>query len=257
MVSLPMSTPNPSDGDSVTISTGETVELPLSTDATITGAVLPASREGVGDLLPDGLVPVGAGPGRAAVTFLCVEYHRVGRLGEFEPYDEFGVLLPAVPEATRTVPYLSAFTRGVGGYVWYLPVTTEPARALGVEVWGYPKEVAEITHEERDGRRRTTVDVDGQRLVTIEVDRPPMVTRSESSTSYTERDGELLREELSLSGEIGGWPLSGSVRVSVGSGSRADRLRSLDLGGRALLRFAAEAEFVVHAGKSVPRGGCR
>lgn len=137
---------------STTLMTGETVELPLSTDAAITGVVFGASRQGVQKLLPEGLTPIRVAPGRAAVTFLCVDYHRIGA-GEFAPYNEFGILLPAVYGSKSAVPLLSAFTRGVGGYVWYLPVTTESARALGVDIWGYPKEVGDITFDD-DGTRR-------------------------------------------------------------------------------------------------------
>ena len=240
---------DPRDGDSITLSTGQTVSLPLSTEVTVTGAVFSADREGVLDLLPDALVPVRTAPGRAAVTFLCVEYHRVGRRGEIEPYDEFGVVVPAVPEGTTLRPDPRGFLSRIGGYVWYLPVTSEPARALGVEPWGYPKEVAEITHEERGRRRRTTVDVGDERLVTVEIDRPPMLPRRESVSSYTVREGVLLRERLTLSGEIGAWPLSGAARFSLGDHPRADRLRGLALGRRALLRVAAEGEFVIHAGR--------
>jgi hypothetical protein len=33
--------------------------------------------------------------------------------------------------STRTIPYLSALNRATSGYVWFLPVTTAPAKALG------------------------------------------------------------------------------------------------------------------------------
>ena len=239
----------PQDGERISISTGHTVGLPLSTEATITGAVFSADREGVVDLLPDDLVPIRTAPGRAAVTFLYVEYHRVGRRGKIEPYDEFGVLAPAVPEGVGLLSSPSAFLDEVGGYVWYLPVTSESARALGVEPWGYPKEIAEITHEERGRRRRTTVDVGDERLVTVEVDRPRTLPRRESAASYTVREGRLLRERLTLSGEVGVWPLGGAARFSLGDHPRADRLRALNLGRRPLLRVAAEGEFVIHAGR--------
>ncbi len=43
-----------------------------------------------------------------------------------------------------------------GSYVWSLPVTTEPARALGDEIC-YPKTVANIGHHDNTTRRETTV----------------------------------------------------------------------------------------------------
>lgn len=115
-----------------------------------------APREPVKKLLPDGLRAIRV-PGRnAAIAFLSVEYHRIGD-GAIEPYDEFAVVLPAAHGSPAPVPSLAALSRGPSGYIWYLPVTTEPAEALGVDVWGFPKTVADITHEDDGSRRRTTV----------------------------------------------------------------------------------------------------
>jgi hypothetical protein len=236
------------DGTVETLSTGHRVELPLSTTARIRGVVLPASRSGVRSLLPEGLRPVRATPTRAAVTVLSVAYDRIGG-GDIEPYDEFGVLLPAVP---ADAPPASAIRR-VGGYVDFLPVTTEPARALGVEIWGYPKAVADITHRERGATRHTTVTVDGERFVDCAVDRPPTAETRLSAASYTTMDGHLLRERLTVDGRIGAWPASGAFSLTLGDHPRADRLRRLAIGDRALLRVAADAEFTIHAGRRV---GC-
>lgn len=243
--------PRGTTGDPVTLSTGHTVELPLSTRATMTGAVLSASREAVRELLPDALTPIRATPSRAAVTFLCVEYDRIGHGSGIEPYDEFGVLLPAVHDGSSTLPYLSALTRGVGGFVRYLPVTTEPARALGAEIWGYPKAVTEIDHEDDGSTRHTSVEVDGRSLIEIEVDRPPTVEQTRSGVSYTTKDGDVLCERLELDGRIGAWPCSDGVSYTLGDHPRARELAELDPGDRALLRFAAETEFVIHEGGRV------
>ena len=239
------------NGATETLSTGHQVELPLSTHATMTGAVLSADRDAVRDLLPAGLEPIRATPSRAAVTFLCVDYDRIGRRGEIAPYDEFGVLLPAVHDGSETVPFASVLTRGFSGFVWYLPVTSEPAKALGVDIWGYPKEVADITHREEGSTRHTSVRVDGQHLIDVSVDRPPTVPRSDDGASYTAMDGQVLRERTELNGDIGVWPYSAGVSYTLGDHPRAGTLRGLDLGDRALLRFAADTEFVIHAGAVV------
>jgi len=245
-----VSRPGGTDGAVATLSTGHRVELPLSTTARARGVVLPASRSGVRALLPDGLQPVQATPTRAAVTFLSVAYDRVGG-SDIEPYDEFGVLFPAVRADTGTPPSVAALTHGVGGYVDFLPVTTEPARALGVDIWGYPKVVADITHREWGSTRHTAVTVDGERFVDLSVERPPTTEARLSATSYTTMDGQLLRERLTVDGRIGAWPASGAFSMTLGDHPRADRLRRLDVGDRALLRVAADAECTIHAGRPV------
>ena len=177
------------DGESETLSTGHEVALPLSTHATMTGAVLSAAPEAVRDLLPAGLTPVRATRSRAAVTLLCVDYDRIGYDSGIEPYNEFGVLIPATHGDSRTLPYVSVFTRGVTGYVWHLPVTSEPAKALGVDIWGYPKEVADITQDDDGTTRRTSVHIDGDHLIDVTVDRPSMVSQSDSGVSSRQRMG--------------------------------------------------------------------
>lgn len=239
------------DGRAETLSTGHEVDLPLSTHATMTGVVLSASPDAVRELLPAGLTPIRATPDRAAVTFLCVDYDRIGHGSGIEPYNEFGVLLPAVHDDARTLPYVSVFTRGVTGYVWHLPVTTEPAKALGVDVWGYPKEVADITHDDDGSARRTSVRIDGEHLVDVTVDRPPMFGQTDSGVSYTTMDGAVLRERLELDGEIGVWPYSSNISYTLGDHPRAQQLKQLGLSDRALLRFAADTEFIIHEGERV------
>ncbi|WP_220222383.1 hypothetical protein [Haloplanus salinus] len=91
-----VSRPGGTDGAAATLSTGHRVELPLSTTARVLGVVLPASRSGVRSLLPESLRPVRATPTHAAVALLSVAYDRIGGC-DIEPYDEFGVVLPAVP----------------------------------------------------------------------------------------------------------------------------------------------------------------
>lgn len=236
--------------DHVTLSTGQTVALPLTTEAAMTAVVFSAALDPVRALLPSGLSPVRVGLRTAAVTFLSVEYHSVGR-GSLEPYNEFGVLIPATRPSSRSVPVLSRLPGGVGGYVQSLPVTTEPARALGDEIWGYPKVVGEIDVTEVGQRRRTSVTIDGDEFITVETDRSPRFGHTISATteSYTVRDGTVLREPLSFTGEMGVRPPS--TRASYTLGERAEKLRDLDIGERALVRWYGTGTFVIHSGTPI------
>ena len=235
----------------VTLSTGETVELPLETEATMVGAVFAVSRTPVQKLLPEGIRPIRATPsGHAAVTFLSVEYHRIGN-GEIDPYNEFAVILPAVHESATTVPYLSALTRGTSGYIWYLPVTTDPAKALGVDIWGFPKVVADITHEDHGSRRQTTVTLDGERFITMELTRPPALHLRDDGYTYSVTDGEVLCVPTEVDGDVEGWPFSDEVTVSFGSHPGADPLRDVDLGDRALARVSVDGDARFYPGEPV------
>lgn len=241
------------DGDTVRLSTGQRVKLPLETEARVVAAGFPADRGAVRAALPEGLVPIRATPTKAAVAVVSVAYDRIGRRGQIDPYDELVVLLPCVPTGSKplaAVPYASLVRYGIGGYVEALPVTSSVGRALGREVWGFPKTVAEVTHEEREGGRRTTVRRDGQRVLAVSVDRPPTVDWRVATTGYSRRDGELLRERLSLAGSVGGAP-RGSASVSFGEHPRGRELAELDVGETPLVRLAATATFSIGAGRPV------
>lgn len=237
----------------VTLSTGQTIELPAYTEATMSAVIVPADRERVADLLPEGLSPLRGGIGTAAVWLLSVEYRDIDH-GSLEPYDEFAVVISATHGATAGVPYLSPLLR-TEGYVWYMPVTTEPARAFGDEIWGYPKAVADIDIEEERGRRRTTVTVDGEHFVTLEVERPPSFPWEDRMTAYTVKDGTLLRVRGEMSCDVGAWPYSDRFSYTLGDHPRADELRRLNLGERAFTRFFADGEVTFHPGEPLARRG--
>ncbi len=228
------------DGEPITLSTGHSVRLPVDLEATMVGATFAAPRDAVADLLPTGLRPIRAtARGAAAVTLLSVEYHAVG-VPDMDPHDEFAVILLAHHDDPAGVPYVSPILEATNGYVWYMPATTEPSRAFGDEVWGFPKVVGDVDHTDRGDVRETTVTVDGERFVTFAVDRPPAVSTDDEGLSYTIRDDRLHRVQSDIDAAIGAWPFSSGVSVSFGKHPKADPLRSLDFGGRALARVSLD-----------------
>ena len=234
-----------------TLSSGHTVHLPVKAQATMLGATFAASKSEVAELLPDGLRPIRATPmGAAAVTLLSVEYHEV-EIPEMEPYNEFAVMVPANHISPSKVPYVSALTQATNAYVWYMPVTTEPAKALGVDIWGFPKVVADITHDDDGSVRTTTVTVDGDRFVTFEIERPPSMNVENDGFSYTVKDNQLLKVPNKIDADAGIWPFSNNVSVSFGPHSKAGPLQSLDLGTRALARVSVVGDTHFYPGERV------
>jgi len=229
----------------IRLSTGHEVSVPLSTRASISGVVLSASAAAADSLLPTGLTPVRLTPRRGAVVIMSVDYSRIGR-GEIEAYDEVAIMIPAVPDTGRLSfgSAVAALSGGVGGYVWQLPVTTEPACALGRELWGYPKSLAEIEISGDEGVQRTTLCVDGQRVLSLAVETPLTRSREVSLSSFTLQDGELYRTPNTFAGQLGGRPVGRRADWSLGDHAWADSLRRLDLGPRGL-RFGGDSEFTI------------
>lgn len=226
----------------VSISTGHTVELPATLCGTMFGATFAAPRRAVAELLPDRLQPTRAPPSnKAAVTILGAEYRAVSVPG-IEPYDELAVIIPASHASGSVASSVSALTHPTDGYVWYMPVTTPHAKAFGIDVWGFPKVVADITHTDSGSVRETTVTIDNERFVTLSVRQPPSVHTRTNGFSYTALEGDVFRVPNRIDADVGGWPLSTDVSVSFGDHPKAAPLRALDLGDRALARAFLDGE---------------
>jgi hypothetical protein len=236
-----------------TISTGQTVELPLSCHATVAGVTVTANTAELASLLPAGLAPVRLTPRRGLLVLAVVDYERVG---DFEPYGEFTVIVPTVERATAGLPVVGGLTgllsNSLGGWIQYMPVTTEPARALGVDIWGYPKEVADVAIDERADSHHATVRVDGDHVVSL--DAPHARERSLSVTfpSYTRKDGTVLREAVTFDGRIGVRPFgAGTVTVGAADHHAARDLRRLDLGPVLGTFSASDLTFDIPAGEPI------
>ena len=192
------------------LSTGQVVSLPLEVTFTLGGVTVLASRRALEAQLPAPLSPLAVAPGLGLVSIVGIQYHRVGGPrtppgGEatasttgFEPYNEFAVIIPSVRASKTDVPYVQLAGSEIGGFVHWLPVTTDASVALGRELWGYPKERAEITITDGPTGVRTTV---GD--CHLEVGHARRRPRSWTMDSYTVHDDRLLRTTVKITGEIG------------------------------------------------------
>lgn len=248
--------PTPTDRRHVTLSTGHEVTLPLELECTVGGVTVPARRKRLESILPEKLAALAVAPGVGCVTVVGIRYHRVGRASDesehggsaLEPYDEFGIIVPAVRGSRSSLPFLQAVDGEFGGYVHWLPVTTEASVALGREIWGYPKERAAIAITDDSKGFRTVVRADdGTQRVRLEVprSRTRIGARRREWTlwSYTMMDGELVRTRAELEGEIAlGSPVGASLEIDpelqTTLGCRARPLARL-YGTRVRARLAA------------------
>ncbi|GAB3677323.1 acetoacetate decarboxylase family protein [Halopiger thermotolerans] len=221
------------DRSRVRLSTGQTVSLPLELSFAMGGVVVPARRRRLEAVLPAGLEPLTIAPGIGCVALVGIRYRQVGR-GDgddgagLEPYDEFAVIVPAVRGARTSVPLAQVLEDEgeLGGYVHWLPVTTDASVALGREIWGYPKERIALTVA--DGPRGIRAAVSGrgggdgtetgdELAVRLEVPRPLIGGRRRDWTlrSYATKDGTLRRARARIRGEITiGSPVGASLSVA-------------------------------------------
>ncbi|MGQ3411223.1 acetoacetate decarboxylase family protein [Natrinema sp. LN54] len=192
------------------LSTGHEVALPLALSFAMGGVTVPARRSRLEAVLPAGLSSLAIAPGIGCVTLVGIQYHRVGGGDRgatgLEPYDEFAVIVPAVRGSRTSLPGAQLADGEIGGYVHWLPVTTDPSVALGREIWGYPKERAAITVTDGPDGVRTVVDGGryGDESVRLEISRPRLepTARDWTMASYTTKDGALLRTTARIRGDV-------------------------------------------------------
>src|ERR1035441_3540784 len=151
--------------EQVELSSGLRIELPIRyQDWSAIMAHFPVPEAAVRKLLPSSrLKPVLFVPGTAILSMVAMEYRQIIGLA---PYNEFGIMVPVLYEPKVSIPgfplLFPHWFKKAGLYVHHLPVTTQAAYELGIEVWGYPKIVAEIVFEDIGQARRCRLRAEGK-----------------------------------------------------------------------------------------------
>ena len=110
--------------------------------------------------------PIELFPGRCLIAFMAFEY----RKSDLGPYNEFCVGVGItfrkgqIPLATIISQLLR---RSLSAYIWHLPVTTEMARIGGVDLYGYPKFIADIDFHREPGRIRCDLSEQGKKILSL------------------------------------------------------------------------------------------
>jgi len=236
--------------EEIELSTGIRVGLPVRYyDWSAIMAHFPAPAAKVRELLPsDKLKPALLMPGTAVVSFAAFEYHEIA---DVAPYNEFGIMIPVLYEPVVNIlglPLLFPhWFRRFGLYIYRLPVTTQAAYDIGVEIWGYPKFVAEISFEDVGEMRRCRLRAEGKDIMTLEVKKVATRTRLMNYYSYTVKDGQLLRTLIQIQGQVGITRFRGGASYTLGDHPIAEELRALGMGKTAVERlYAPQVQSMLH-----------
>jgi hypothetical protein len=232
--------------EEVVLSTGVRIRLPLRYyDWSWINAFFPAPVAKVRRLLPSGkLKPILLAPGITMVSLSGFEY----RKSDLNPYNEFAVAIPVQYEPLVNIPGLPLLLhpalspqwyRKFGMYVHHLPVTTQLALDSGVEIYGYPKIIAEISFEETGGMRRCRLRAEGKEIVVLEVKKSATKARSMSFYSYTVKNGQLLRTLIQTQGQYCITRFPGGASYTLGDHPISEELKALGMGKTAVGRFYA------------------
>jgi hypothetical protein len=153
---------------------GQPVKMPIFYyDGTATQAVFVARLGALRRLMPDPrFCPARLAPGLGAVAVTCFEY----RDTDIGPYNELAIsVVLNEPWVLPNLPGLALASslrrRQLHAWVHHLPVTTEIARAGGVDFYNYPKFIAGIDFRESEGRRICRLSEDTEHILTLSGER--------------------------------------------------------------------------------------
>ena len=235
----------------VELPSGTVMELPVRYyDWAAIMAHFPAPVAKLRELLPSQrLKPALLTPGTGLLTLAAFEYRD---LACFPPYNELAIGIPVQYEPAVNIPALPLLRQQwfstFGLYIHHLPVTTQEAYEFGVEVWGYPKFLAEISFEETEQVRRCFLHADGKDILTLEVEKLRTTERSMDYHSYTVKGGQLLRTHIEVQGEAGMVRLKGGASFTLGDHPIAAQLGALGIGEKAAeCLYAPRVQSMLHA----------
>lgn len=243
--------------EQVELSTGVRIGLPVRYyDWSAIMAHFPVPAAAVRKLLPTNkLKPAQLVPGTAILSLVAMEYRQIA---DVDSYNEFGIMVPVLYEPTVNIPALPLlfphWFKRFGLYIHHLPVTTQAAYDFGVEIWGYPKIVAEISFEDVGQLRRCQLRAERKDILTLEVKNLVTRARPMNFYSYTVKNGQLLRTLIQTQGQFGIARFRGGASYTLGDHPIAEELRALGMGKKAVeCLWAPQVQSMLHpAGERLP-----
>jgi len=186
---------------------GEKYEFPVKYyDLQRIAAFFPASARKLKKYLPSKKLKLYQPfPGISLILIIAFKYRK---LSNIEPYNEVGIGFPVVLKTNKQ--------KYTGSYVIHLPVSTEDSCKGGIEFWGYPKFVADITFEETDKALTCFLRHENQDILEFRVNKLETEALSEDSNSFTVKENKLLRSIIRTQGFSGKSREKGGATLTLG-----------------------------------------
>ncbi len=170
------------------------VTIPLrTTDLTSMLAAFPVKTSLLRPLIPARLQPLGF-LGTSVLTIGGMEYREMS----IGPYNEIVVLVP-VRYTGPLPPQASAgfVLERVGVYVMIISVTTQIALDAGLDIWGYPKFLSEITFQDQGERRACRWEAEGEEILSCSVGKEGItVPFDRKLVDFSVRGNEIMKNAL-------------------------------------------------------------
>ncbi|MFW9852563.1 MAG: acetoacetate decarboxylase family protein [Candidatus Thorarchaeota archaeon] len=197
---------------------GEKGEIPAKYfDTRSFSAIFPASSRKLKKYLPTKKMKlIKPFPGISFIFVVAYEYKHISAL---EPYNEIGIGYP--------LKFKDKDQEYIGSQFIHLPVTTERARELGADLFGYPKFVADITFEDYNNSSKCILKHEGNLILTLEVPKTDVTEEFSENHSFTVKDNKVLRTRVTGQGFVGTSQERGIAKLILGTHPISQEIKKL------------------------------
>ncbi len=197
------------------------------------------SSEKVRKILPSKrLEPIEIKPGVAMLSLIAYKYNKIYQL---KSYNEFGAFIPVNyrrDDGTLSDPSV---------YCYHLPVTTEMARWAGVEVYGFPKIIADIEFQHRGKSTSCIVWQDGKTIAKLTAKKLETKMMADKSICYTFLNGSILKTLVETEGLVGVSHEAEGAKLELGKYRISDDLRALNISSEPIeYRYVKKMYMLLH-----------
>jgi hypothetical protein len=229
--------------------TGGTCDVPiLYHDVSAAVGVFTAPTLKLKELLPTSrLIPAEIYPGKGLLGFLAADY-RDTTIG---PYKEFIIMVPVRYQPRFNLPLLPVLRMTASlsfeVFIWQLPLTSEVGLHAGIDIWGFPKFIADIDFSEDADWVRCALAEEGEHILTLEVKKNPARMKTYFDyTLFSVKDRELLRTCVNgISGSLGRSFRPGGARLTLGEHAISRRIREVAPGRSMMTMYVPRGQLIL------------
>jgi hypothetical protein len=219
---------------------GEEAKLPIFYyDASCISGVFFAKVDKLKKFLPrKDYHPLRIAPGIGTIAINCFTYHDT----DIRPYNELSISIPLSFKKRTIVPsagLLSCLIRNeFHAYIHHLPVTTKIALDAGVDIYNYPKFIAEIDFSDEQNRTLINLKEEEEFILQIEADKIPANTQKTIRyVTYPVKDNSAQHADILMNAQQFGQSFNpNSMKIKLGKTHKiSNELRNALIGSRPLL----------------------
>ncbi|MDY6794004.1 MAG: acetoacetate decarboxylase family protein [Actinomycetota bacterium] len=200
------------------------------------------------ELLPTSkLVPVELLPGKGLLGFMAADYRETS----IGPYREFIVMIPARYRPRLNTPLLPAlrmsFSLSFETFIWQLPLTSDVGLHAGIDIWGFPKFLADIDFSEDEKTVSCSLAENGEHILTLEVQKTPAKLMTYFDyTIFSVKDRELLQTHVNgISDALGRNVMPGKAGLVLGEHPISRQIREVAPGKSVLTLYIPKGQLIL------------